>query len=117
VPKHGLAVPFCSLNQMPGPTLANTISSVALHTSPRPLPWLAGGGSDRATVRRVPHNQSYSRAALTSAFNSYQSSFFELTQRPAFRIRLDTPFPQHQVGNEEAAVTPQPLEVPQRQSD
>jgi hypothetical protein len=101
VPKHGLAVPFCSLNQMPGPTLANTISSVALHTSPRPLPWLAGGGSDRATVRGVPHNQSYSRAALTSAFNSYQSSFFELTQRPMFCIGPYFPFLDHQIGKDE----------------
>jgi hypothetical protein len=30
--------PFCSLNRIPGPTLANTISSVALHTGPGPPP-------------------------------------------------------------------------------
>jgi hypothetical protein len=64
-----------------------------------------------------PHNQSHSRAALASSFNGYKAGFFERAQRPAFRIRLDTPFLQHQVGNEEAVVTPQPLEVPQCQSD
>jgi hypothetical protein len=32
--------PFCSLNRIPGPTLANTISSVALHTGPGPPPEL-----------------------------------------------------------------------------
>jgi hypothetical protein len=78
---------------------------------------LPGGGGDGATGRRVSHNQSHSRAALTPTFNRYKSSFFERAQRPAFRIRLDTPFLQHQVGNEEAVVTPQPFKVPEGQSD
>jgi hypothetical protein len=36
---------------------------------------LPGGGGDGATGRRVSHNQSHSRAALTPAFNRYKSSF------------------------------------------
>jgi hypothetical protein len=62
-------------------------------------------------------DESYPRAALASSFNGYKAGLFERAQRPAFCVRLDIPFLQHQVGNEEAVITPQPLEVPQGQSD
>jgi hypothetical protein len=50
-------------------------------------------------LKVVTHDKRYSRATLTLAFKGYKPSFFERTQRPGFRVGLDTPFLQHQVGN------------------
>jgi hypothetical protein len=54
-----------------------------------------------AAADASPHDQSQSRATLTLAFNGYKAGLFKRAQRPGFRVRLDTPFLQHQAGNGE----------------
>ena len=57
------------------------------------------------------------RAALPLPPHGYQASSFKLTQRSAFRIGLNAPIPQHEVGDNKGIVFTQALDVPERQSD
>jgi hypothetical protein len=79
---------------------------------------LTGGwGRGQATLVSTIHDERYSRASLASPFNGYESSFFELKQRPPFRIWQDAPFLDHQIGDNEPVGLPQTPNVPQCQSD
>jgi hypothetical protein len=52
-------------------------------------------------------------APFSTPLNAYQASLFKLAECPRFRIGLDTPVPQHEVGDSKGVGLPQPPEVPE----
>jgi hypothetical protein len=76
-----------------------------------------GAGATCALARDRPTNsgfydERYSRTTFAAPFNDYQAGSFERTQGPSFRVGLDFPLLQHDVGNNKGVGLPKFPKVP-----